>query len=498
MLVIISDLHLNDGTSGPTIEPAVFQLFTDRLRDLAFRASWRVDGRYRPIDRMDLVLLGDVLDIIHSTRWLTSQARPWDAVDSPELIETVSGVVSDILQRNAESTASLRALSSGEMICVPPATESGTPANDAEGCPVSVSIHYMVGNHDWLLHATGESYDLLRRVVARQLGLANPPDSPFPHEPAECESLLAAMRRHRVFARHGDIYDPLNFDAHRDASSLGDAIVIELATRFAAELERELGGDLPAAVAWGLREIDYIRPLLLIPAWLEGLLERTCQTASIRYQVKKTWDRLADEFLELEVVRSRDTRRPLEFVDGLEQALKSSRRLSIGWASKITAWLQNARGAGVDSYYPHALGEPDFRNRRARHIVYGHTHDAESVPLDASYADEFVLNQQYFNAGAWRRVYRPTKWEAREHEFIPAETMTYLAFFLGDERGGRSFETWSGTLGSSGAELSRHRLDSTRASHASERTISAPGVPIGPPHFHTAPAAARAESSSRI
>ena len=27
------------------------------------------------------------------------------------------------------------------------------------------------------------------------------------------------------------------------------------------------------------------------------------------------------------------------------------------------------------------------RNRRARHIVYGHTHHAESVPLDASYAE---------------------------------------------------------------------------------------------------------------
>ena len=38
------------------------------------------------------------------------------------------------------------------------------------------------------------------------------------------------------------------------------------------------------------------------------------------------------------------------------------------------------------------LTEQDFRNRRAKHIVYGHTHHAENVPLDASYAENYVLN----------------------------------------------------------------------------------------------------------
>ena len=62
------------------------------------------------------------------------------------------------------------------------------------------------------------------------------------------------------------------------------------------------------------------------------------------------------------------------------------------------------RGADDASYYQHALAEQDFRNRRAKHIVYGHTHYAESVPLDASFAEGYVLNQAYFNSGTWRRV----------------------------------------------------------------------------------------------
>ena len=63
MLLIISDLHLTDGTSGSTISPGAFHLLAERMADLAMGASRRFDGEYRPIDHVDLVLLGDVLDL---------------------------------------------------------------------------------------------------------------------------------------------------------------------------------------------------------------------------------------------------------------------------------------------------------------------------------------------------------------------------------------------------------------------------------------------------
>jgi hypothetical protein len=44
MLVIISDLHLTDDTSGKTIRENAFGVFRERLRDMAFDASWRSDG----------------------------------------------------------------------------------------------------------------------------------------------------------------------------------------------------------------------------------------------------------------------------------------------------------------------------------------------------------------------------------------------------------------------------------------------------------------------
>jgi len=331
----------------------------------------------------------------------------------------------------------------------------------------------------------------------RHMGLANRHDEPFPHEPAECDELLGAMRSHRVFARHGDIYDPFNFEGDRDSSSLGDAIVIDLLNRFATEVETEIGGELPEGTLMGLKEIDNVRPSLLVPVWVDGVLERSCSFPALRKRVKKVWDRLADEFLELKFVRDRDTWAPNDLVDGLQRALKFSQRVSTGWASSIIEWIHTLCG-GEGSYYRHALTEQDFRNRRAMHVVYGHTHDAESVPLDASFADGRILNQMYFNSGTWRRVHRQTQLCPAEHEFIPCDVMTYLTFFRGDERGGRPYETWSGTLGINPlAEEPTHRIDPAMES-PSYGHVQTSGLQGRAPHFPLSPGKAGKVPSRRL
>ncbi len=91
-------------------------------------------------------------------------------------------------------------------------------------------------------------------------------------------------------------------------------------------------------------------------------------------------------------------------------------------------------------------------------MVYGHTHAAEIVPLDASHAEGYVLDQVYFNAGSWRRTFRPAAFAPSGQEFVAADTFGYLAFFQGDERKGRSYEAWNGTLGHApGADRPPHR-----------------------------------------
>lgn len=485
MLVIISDLHLTDGTSGSTISPGAFALLAERLADLAFSASERRDGTYRPVEHIDLVLLGDSLDVIRSTQWLNRPARPWDDVKSMGVFEQVTKITGDILQFNHEALGEFRKLRQ-QGVALPPCTNDGRPAMD-ERQPVPVRIHYMVGNHDWFYHLPGENYNQLRRQVASHMGLETYADAPFPHEIWESNELVQVMRRHKVFARHGDVYDPFNYEGDRNASSLGDVIVVELLNRFGVQVMQQLGDELPTSALAGLREIDNIRPLLLIPVWIEGLLERCCPQPSVRKEVKKIWDELADEFLEHPFVQHRDTWCPVDIVDGLQKALKFSRRLSVGWASWIAQWIAELRGASSESFFQHALTEQDFRNRRAKHIVYGHTHHAEMVPLDASHADGYVLHQAYFNSGTWRRVHTQAQFAPREHEFIASDTMTYLAFFKDDERKGRPYETWSGTLGLNPLATPKYRLDQAHTSahqpHVSSEPLSTPSVPVRAPHF---------------
>jgi UDP-2,3-diacylglucosamine pyrophosphatase LpxH len=479
MLVIVSDLHLTDGSTGATLEPGAMDLFAERLADLAWRACWRAGGSYQPIDRLDLVLLGDVLDIIHSQKWLESDLRPWSDLQSPAGFDAVAQITDGILRHNMQTIRSLRSLATESVITVPQANAAGEPVLDQIELPVAVRTHYMVGNHDWPLHLPNTQYDVLRHKVAHHLGLINQHSRPFPHDSAESEELHDTLRSHRVLARHGDIHDPLAFSDDRNSSSLSDVIAIELIGRFIAQLKTDFADDLPAAAITALQEIDQVRPVLLVPAWMENLLDRTVPQLPVRTAIKRTWDSLVEQMLALYVVRERNTWSPIDLIDGLSASLKFSRRDNGDWTGKTLSFLASLRGAKSESYLPHALAEADFRNRRARHIVYGHTHTQETISLDASHADGYVLHQTYFNAGTWRRTYQPTKALSRQ-DFSACDTISLLAFYQGDERSGRAYETWSGTLAPSMADLG------VQAPAPAAKAVAMGGHGLRAPHFSQA------------
>jgi UDP-2,3-diacylglucosamine pyrophosphatase LpxH len=180
MIVFISDLHLTDGTSGKTIDTGAFKLFRDRLADLAYDCSWRLrsDGKavYEPIEQFDLVLLGDVLDTIRSTKWLATKTRPWDNWNTKAFTEKVSEITDAILLKNKDSLEVLRSIQEPDVFTVPGATRTKYPKKvsrdpDAPGrVPVKVRVHYMVGNHDWFFHLPGSAYDAIRAKIINAMG----------------------------------------------------------------------------------------------------------------------------------------------------------------------------------------------------------------------------------------------------------------------------------------------------------------------------------------
>ncbi|MEZ4775462.1 MAG: hypothetical protein R3D00_19920 [Bacteroidia bacterium] len=463
MLVIISDLHLTDGSSGTTIGLRAFEIFKERISEMAYKASWRLDEKgnrfYQPVEAVDIILLGDILDVIRSEKWIHSAVRPWTDPQSPEFAAMVAQINEDILTHNREAFKLLRDLSRSRkgkstkgMMTLPLSTEKKLPmmgfqveGGNVPRSSVKVRIHYMVGNHDWFYHLQGEAFDDIRKKVVDALGLANDPCKPFPHTLEEYPELAEICARHGVYVRHGDIFDSINYDAQkgRDASTLGDAIVVELLNRFPAEIKKRLSGQLSPACLQGLLEIDNVRPLMFIPIWINGLLERTCPEPTLKQQVKEIWNELAGDFMKLDFIRRQDTIMPFETVDLLEMGLFISQKTSFRTISNIMGKIAGLKRSAGETYYPEALKEPAFQERTADFIVYGHTHHQEVVPLDATEDAE----QLYFNSGTWRQVFELTRANRKAQMFLGFQVMTYIGFFKNGERSGRKFEIWNGSLG---------------------------------------------------
>jgi len=454
MLVIISDLHLTDGTTAETISSDAFSRFRGRLQELAYFASFRGEpGPYKPIETIDLVLLGDVLDLIRSTQWSDEMtgddnyARPWNNLKDQEqrarLLRKVEQITDDILVRNKESFKQLRRLSSDKPITLPPSTAYGFPARNQKRLPVETRIHYMVGNHDWFWHIPGADFETIRRKIVTTMGLANPP-GPFPHDPLESQAISRAFRDHRVFARHGDIYDSFNYDPRgRDYASLGDAIVIDLINGFPFKVRRQMSGDLPAEFLNDLDQIGNVRPRLLSPIWIQSLLDRYEIDKPTAVEVRRIWDEATDELLESDFVREQDSLNPFDAVDIMEMTLKFTRLLSFDTITSLVTWITNKLWGGDISFSKYALQENPFKNRTANYFVYGHTHQYEATPLAISEKEGQPYQQWCFKSGTWHPLYDVTK---DGKNFIDHKVFTYLTFYKDDERKGRQFETWSGNL----------------------------------------------------
>jgi hypothetical protein len=397
MIVIVSDLRLTDGSLGSSRSTAALEFFAERLGETAARASTRLDGGYRPIETIELLFLGDVIDLMQSDLWLDHAERPWHDPHGPELFALFARIMGRILEHNAAALEIVRAMAEGTAIGIPFVSDSAGRVDAIHRRPVSVRIHYMVGDCDWPFRLPGPHYDRLRSLVAAQLGLASAADQPFPHDPAESEPLVDLLRPHRVVARHGDIFDPIHFDEDRNSSSLGDAIAIEILGRFQRDVRVEFAGQLSTEVFAELAELGNRPPLVLAPSRIKALLERTCRSA-LQREIKAHWDNLVDRFVELPFVRSREAWHPVDLVDGLLDLLKFSRGAASGQPGAIANWPVGTRRRG-----------------EVPRIVCGHAPQIKFASWPASPSIERIAG----SAATWPN---------------------FVAFFAADECSGRPYE----------------------------------------------------------
>jgi len=453
MLVIISDVHLGDGTTASSISPTAFHLFSNRLRETAYYASFRTDGTYRPIEHIDLLLMGDILDPLHSTVWLDAvqptaltYARPWTDTSNPNFSLKLAKTTQAIIIHNKESLDILRRCANGEVVFLPPANAHGQPDTASkERIAVKVHTYYMVGNHDWYYHLNGPIYDQIRKSIIDTLGLSNPPDI-FPYEASEYPQLQELLRQYKVFVRHGDCFDKFNFNREmgRNHATLGDVFTMDVCNRYPLEVQARYKDRLSNGVIDSLRRLTNVRPALATPLWISGQLKRHAGSAELEKGLKNTWDDLCDQFLQLPFVREQDKAFQFDIVDALEIAIKISKRTSFQTINDVVMWLRNRMSEGERSFAEHALNEPEFLSGRARFVIYGHTHHHEIIPLDSDGEIPNEQSQLYINSGTWHSYFDLAIKDPSQQKFIPYQSLTYLTFYKDGERDGRLFETWSG------------------------------------------------------
>ena len=169
----------------------------------------------------------------------------------------------------------------------------------------------------------------------------------------------------------------------------------------AVAVREQLGDRLPDACDAGLKEIDNVRPLSMIPIWVDGLLTNTC-TPELAGEIKTIWNELVHKFLELDFVKARPFGSSILIKFGFE----ISSELPMDGLSDVAAWFSSKFGGGrAETFYPYALHEKALTEGWAKFIVYGHTHHYEIVPLQSVQAGGNVRNQIYINSGTWRPVH---------------------------------------------------------------------------------------------
>jgi hypothetical protein len=269
---------------------------------------------------------------------------------------------------------------------------------------------------------------------------------PFPYTLDENPALQDTLARYQVFARHGDYFDKFNFNREqgRDCATLGDIFTMDVCNRYPVEVQKRYGDKLPRGVIDSLRRITNIRPALAAPLWISGQIRRHAESAALERELKKVWDDLCDQFLQLDAVREQDKAFKFDIVDALQLVLKISKRTSFKTLDDIVVWVHNKLRESDRSLAEHALQEPAFLDNSARFVVYGHTHQHEIVPLDSDGEPPNDQNQFYFNSGTWRSYYDLAVKDIKEQKFVRYQTFTYLTFYKDDERSGRRFEAWSG------------------------------------------------------
>ena len=491
MLAILSDLHFCDGTANEkNVNPEAFVIALRAIYDEAFKLYKRNQAANKPDPtcHLDLVMLGDIFDLLRTTRWfeetidgqtvvVEADDRPWgrkEALDGatppPPVMARAHRILDAILDENKKALATLRGESDDPTIRLP-----------REG--ITVRRIMLTGNHDRLaLHDDALHQKMRDALSSVDVTTLDPSEGIFLHR--------LEMPQYGLLARHGHEWDLFNFESFRpdkkgadydDAQYLpapiGDPITTDLAARLPYEMRRNLArfdvqNHLTQAekdeIHRRLQRVDDVRPLLASIQWVYQEVARihACFTDSAKKQVvsdalDESVQKIIAEFKDLEFYKAWHGKHHHFLFPDLaalfDKALDVLSEVSLATVERLAGVFDpllehaptqddNRTGAGSRGELDH-LGRMETKGMRF--VVYGHTHDAEQVALSADTEAQNV----YLNSGTFRqRVFLTDDRKG----FLASDYLSYISLFTEEEAAtwrpsqatilpvGPAYITWTG------------------------------------------------------
>ena len=450
MLVVVSDIHLSDGSTANNVHGTAFELLSSEIA-----AAQRAKGA----TEIHLLLLGDIFDLVRTDWWHRNTApadRPWGGTLDPAtgMNQDAGKIQAQFEQVFGRVLADPGTAALLEMLNRLPA-ETQLP----------VRITYVLGNHDRVLINFPSLQEMLR------VKLPKVPELEF------VNGFRSA--RYGVQARHGHEWDEnchafqyynkvlrpkgqpqcKRFDpSPYRVMAIGEVVTAELMSGlvyYAVEANPNPSPDYVAFLR-AFRDLNNLRPMLDVFLWVEwfarkqlpayeGTLHAAMKQALgslLASSVAKRWDALQSDLL-----LSGDLTDRLTFVykhllgnsfDGFRERVEGLRKVG-----NVVSLLSR----DSDPYLEGVKQEEVWTSKAPSgipYIMYGHTHQPRNVVVSADLDGGVKL---YVNTGTMLPLIERTD----DREGFGSLTQMTMAFVYGSDEdtksrqgNGPTIDVWNG------------------------------------------------------
>jgi UDP-2,3-diacylglucosamine pyrophosphatase LpxH len=450
MLVVVSDIHLSDGSTANNVHGSAFELLSSEI--LAAKGA-------KGATELHLLLLGDIFDLVRTDWWHRNTApadRPWGGTLDPA---TGMNRDTDAVRGQFEQVFALT-------LAHPCTTAMLKVLNDLpDKVKLPVRITYVIGNHDRVLANFPSLQAMLRAALPNITQL----------------EFATGFRsdRYGVLARHGHEWDEnchgfayynkvlrpkgapelRRFDpAAYEVMAIGEVVTAELMSGlvYYARTANQKPDQEFLAFLEEFRDLNNLRPMLDVFLWVEwfarqrltsyeAILHSAMKQALggvLRSTVAKRWDAMESDLL----VKGDLTDR-LTFVykhllgssfAGFRERVEGIRKVG-----NVVSLLSRES----DPYLEGVKQEQEWESPAPsgiQYIMYGHTHQPRNVVISADLQGAIKL---YVNTGTMLPLIEHTE----DRKAFASLTQMTMVFVYGEDedtksrRGnGPTIDVWNG------------------------------------------------------